>query len=470
MITYENGCAKGIKIAYIGGGSRGWAWILMGDLAKQNKLLGEVCLYDINFEAAKLNVQIANNINALPECANNQWKYYAEDNIDRALKDADFVFISVLPGSFDEMASDLHTPNKYNVWQTVGDTTGPGGILRALRTMPIYEGFANKIAEICPNAWIGNFTNPMAMCTSILTATQPALKTFGLCHEVFGTQDLLATALKEETGITARLHEIIVEVTGVNHFTFVTRAMYKNIDLYPIYARFVDKYYDTGYDKGPIDDDHWINKYFKSTHRIKFDLFKNYGVIAAAGDRHLAEFCSGGRYLANEATLEAWGSAITPTSWRKEDMEKKMQRQKKMASGEERFDYEFESGESTVSIMAALLGLGDIVANVNVPNIGQISNAPRGIVVETNAAIRANEMSPSSVGCIPDNILGLTENQFSAQKLILESCQTKSVKPAFYALCNDPLVCNVSYADLRTMYAEMLHNTKKYLTMYDLSF
>jgi len=469
MVTYENGTAKNIKIAYIGGGSRGWAWSLMGDLAKQDTLYGEVCLYDINLAAAELNVQVSKNLNALPECRNNQWNYYAEDNIDRALAGADFVFISVLPGSFDEMASDLHTPNKYNVWQTVGDSTGPGGVLRALRCLPIYEGFADKIAEHCPGAWVANFTNPMALCTAILTKKQPKLKTFGCCHEVFGTQNLLATALKEATGIEAKRHEIITEVTGVNHFTFVTKAMYKNIDLYPIYAEFADKYYETGYNAGPIDSDHWINKYFNQTHRVKFDLFKTYGIIAAAGDRHLAEFCSGGRYLSSETSIEEWGSAITPAAWRKDDMLDKIARQNRMASGEEPFDYNFDSGEEAVEIMTALLGLKDFVSNVNLPNGGQIPNAPAGIVVETNAAFRANELTPL-LAPIPTEIHGLLAPQFSYQELVLEACASKKIAPAFAALCSDPMVCNVNYRDLRAMFSEMLENTKRFLTMYDMRF
>ena len=123
-MVIENGKATGIKIAYVGGGSRGWAWGLMSDLAVEESMNGTVSLYDIDFQAAKDNETIGNKIKDT-EGVKSVWKYEAVHTLQEALTGADFVIISILPGTFDEMQSDVHTPEKYGIYQSVGDTTGP---------------------------------------------------------------------------------------------------------------------------------------------------------------------------------------------------------------------------------------------------------------------------------------------------------------------------------------------------------
>ena len=140
MIMTDN-TAKNIKIAYIGGGSRGWAWTFMSDLAKEKALSGEVWLYDIDAEAAERNERIGNNIrSSYPESA--EWRYKRAATLEAALKKADFVIISILPGTFAEMDYDLNLPARYGILQPVGDSTGLGGIVRALRTIPMFREIA----------------------------------------------------------------------------------------------------------------------------------------------------------------------------------------------------------------------------------------------------------------------------------------------------------------------------------------
>ena len=130
-MKYEGNKVSGVKIAYIGGGSRGWAWGLMSDLAAAEDMSGEVALYDIDREAAARNEVIGNRMNGLPQ-ARSAWNYHAANSLGAALDGADFVVISILPGTFDEMESDVHAPEAYGIYQPVGDTTGPGGLFRAL--------------------------------------------------------------------------------------------------------------------------------------------------------------------------------------------------------------------------------------------------------------------------------------------------------------------------------------------------
>ena len=184
-----------MKIAYIGGGSRGWAWGLMSDLVVCDDMSGSVYLYDIDFEAAKANEIIGNKFNSA-KGANTTWNYKAVKGIDEALTGADAVVISIMPGTFDEMESDVHAPEKYGIYQSVGDSSGPGGIVRAMRTIPMFEEIAENIKKYSPDAWVINYTNPMTLCVKTLYRVFPGIKAFGCCHEVFGTQRLLATTFR----------------------------------------------------------------------------------------------------------------------------------------------------------------------------------------------------------------------------------------------------------------------------------
>ena len=189
-MNFAGNKAENLKIAYIGGGSRGWAWGLMSDLAKADDMSGTVFLYDIDTEAAKKNEAIGNGIKKeYPQYGN--FSYVAENSIDKALSGADFVVISIMPGTFDEMNSDVHAPEEYGIYQSVGDSTGLGGIIRGLRALPMFEEFARAIEKNCPDAWVINYTNPMTMCVRMLYEAFPKIKAFGCCHEVFGTQKIL---------------------------------------------------------------------------------------------------------------------------------------------------------------------------------------------------------------------------------------------------------------------------------------
>ena len=230
-MKYSNNKVQDLKIAYIGGGCRGWAWGLMSDLASAEDISGQVALYDIDFEAAKANEVIGNRYNDLPDCRS-KWSYKAEQEIGDALTGADFVAISILPGTFKEMESDVHTPEKYGIWQPVGDTVGPGGVIRALRTVPMFETIAKAIRQFCPKAWVINYTNPMTVCMRTLYKVFPEIRAFGCCHEVFGTQKLLAAALEDILGIEKPSYkDVKVNVVGVNHFTWLTDSRYGNIPM-----------------------------------------------------------------------------------------------------------------------------------------------------------------------------------------------------------------------------------------------
>lgn len=456
----EGNVAKDVKIAYIGGGSRGWAWGLMSDLAKIKELSGKVVLYDIDYEAAKNNEIIGNSIKGATGADN--FCYEAVKTLKDALTGADFVIISILPGTFDEMDSDVHHPEKYGIYQSVGDTVGPGGVIRALRTIPMFEGIAKAIKEFSPDAWVINYTNPMTVCVRTLYKVFPEIKAVGCCHEVFGTQKFLADILGEVYGIEAERDDIHVNVTGINHFTWLTKASYKNMDLFGVYADFCEKNYKTGYvSKEKVDN---FNKHFTCLQMVKMDLFRKFGYIAAAGDRHLAEFCPGNWYLSSEDAVEKMGFHLTSVDWRKEELKQRLEKSAKLVSGEEKFVIK-ETGEEGALMMKALLGLGDLTTNVNTVNRGQIPNLPLGAVVETNAYFTANDMRPVMAGELPMEIYGLIARHVSNQEMLVEAGLERNLEKAFSVFINDPNVC-LTIDDARKMFNEMVENTKTYLTEY----
>ncbi len=453
-----------VKICYIGGGSRGWAWGLMCDLAKETAMSGKVYLYDIDQEAAKTNETIGNSIKQqIPDVGD--WEYIAAPTISEALSGADFVIISILPGTFDEMHSDVHTPEEYGLYQSVGDTVGPGGIIRALRTIPMYEVIAKAIRDYCPDAWVINYTNPMSVCVRTLYEVFPQIKAFGCCHEVFGTQMLLSKVVNEMLGVPdVPRQDIKVNVLGINHFTWLDKAYYKSHDLLPLYREYAKKHYDDM--TGENTDDNWMNNAFKSLDIVKFDLFLRFGVIAAAGDRHLAEFCPRSWYLKDPETVASWRFGLTSVDWRKEDLKKRLDRSKRLVSGEEKFVLK-KTGEEGVRQMKAILGLGDLVTNVNIPNYGQIPNLPLGAVVETNAYFTAGRVSPVHAGNIPTQVLSLVGPTCANQETIVKAGVTKDLDLAFAAFVND-MQMDLPLKDARALFDKMIQNTKPYLQDYNL--
>ena len=463
---YEGNTVKDLKIAYIGGGSRGWAWGLMSDLAQCEDMSGRVDLYDIDLEAAKQNEVIGNRYNDV-EGAKARWEYRAVETLGEALSGAQFVVISILPGTFDEMESDVHTPEKYGIYQSVGDTSGPGGIVRAMRTVPMFEVIGKAIKEYAPDAWVINYTNPMTLCVRTLYRVFPKIKAFGCCHEVFGTQKLLMNMLNSEHGMDVQhRREIKVNPVGVNHFTWITEASYRNMDLFPLYREYAKKRVGGKISEVKLADDNWLNNYFKSDDWVKMDLFLKFGWMAAAGDRHLAEFCPGKWYLESPERVAEMHFGLTPVSWRKDKLQERLEKGRKLYNGEMEPVLK-ATGEDGVLQMRALLGLSEMVTNVNLPNKGQIPNLPLGAVVETNATFSCDRVTPVQAGEIPATIYPLISRICGLQEIVNEGIAERDLEKIFCAFANDPLVtCGLN--DARKLFKEMCENTKEYLKDYPL--
>ena len=454
---------ENIKIAYIGGGSKEWAKVFMNDLALADGLSGELALYDIDQAAAQRNQRIGNLINKHP-FAKSIWNYQVYDQIDGALQGADFVVISILPGTFQEMKSDVHAPEKYGIYQSVGDSAGPGGVLRSMRTVPMFEFFASKIKEICPKAWVMNFTNPMTICVKTLYDVFPEVRAFGCCHEVFHTQDFLCKVLEEETGIKIKRQDIYTDVTGINHFTWFTEAKYKQIDLLKLLPSFMQTHFKEGYYEHGSPDA-YLSSPFAYANRVKMDLFKHYGILPAAGDRHLVEFMDNRWYLKDKETIDSWKFALTSVDFRIKLREERLVALERVSNGEQ--DVELKpSDEEAIALIEAILGKHRKVSNVNMINKGQVRDLPLGAIVETNALFTNDQVIPLLAKKLPKIPLELVKRNSDNIDMLYEGIKNRDLKQIFEVFANQPLLDSITKKEALSLFIEMVKNTRDYLESY----
>ena len=457
----ENNVMNDINIAYIGGGSRGWAWTFMTDLALEKDMAGTIRLFDVDISAAKNNEIIGNHLSKRKEAVG-KWKYKTVETLEEALAGIDFVVISILPGTFEEMHSDVHLPERYGIYQSVGDTAGPGGMIRALRTIPMFAEIGAAVQKFAPNAWVINYTNPMSLCVKTLYEVFPDIKAFGCCHEVFGTQNVLKGILEKDYGYqNIDRRDIRINVLGINHFTWLDYASYKGIDLFPVYKKYIDEHFEEGYED---TQEHWANKCFACLQRVKFDLFNHYGQIAAAGDRHLAEFVDGTKYLKDPETISAWDFGLTTVDWRKDDLQTRLKKSERLAAFEEEVSLE-ATGEEGILLIKALCGLESIVSNVNIPNYGkQIKNLPADAIVETNALFERDIIRPVYAGEMPDNLVELMMPHIQNHNSIYKAAMTYDKSLVIKAFENDPLIHGrLTKEETKQLVTDMIANTSAYL-------
>ncbi|MDE7326978.1 MAG: alpha-glucosidase/alpha-galactosidase [Lachnospiraceae bacterium] len=458
---------KNIKIAYIGGGSKAWARVFMTDLALSEGICGEIALYDIDLPAAELNRRIGMRINESQKAVS-KWDYQVYEKLGDALSGADFVACSILPGTFDEMASDVHLPEEYGIYQSVGDTVGPGGVLRAMRTVPIYEGFARAIKEHCPNAWVINLTNPMTACTKTLFDIFPGIKAFGCCHEVFHAQEFLCCVAKEVLDVPRPMRqEMRVDACGINHFTWITEANYNGVDMLAILPEFIERYYGKGYCEHPgVAPEDFLDNPFRYGNKVKMDLFRRFHVLAAAGDRHLVEFMDGAWYIKNESEAEKWLYHLTSVDYRKQDQTDKIKRSHRIADGMEPVVVK-HSDEEIVELMKALLGvIPPMVSNANIVNTGQMADMPYGSVVETNCVFSLDSVKPIVAKSLPGDVSALVLRNAMNIENTYYGIKRRDMHKIFEAFVNQPLCAGLALDKARELFCRMVNATGGYLKEY----
>jgi alpha-galactosidase len=439
------------KIVIIGGGSYNWAPTIINDIVLTSALDGSrIVLEDIAAEPLKALHSLG--LKMVSERNSGCTIHWTTDEAE-ALEGADFVIVTISTGGFETMAHDLEIPARFGVNQTVGDTVGPGGLARALRSIPVQVGIARHMEQLCPTAWLINYTNPMStLCLAINQTT--AIHAIGLCHELQGVLHILKSmfGLREDCRLD-------FEVAGVNHFIWLLNLAVNGADGFDMLRRWMRN--PTPFS---VQDEEIKEMFSPSTidrAKLKLELFQKFGCLPAAGDRHLAEFFD--CYLRDFAEVEQ-RYGIKPTSI-KERSESWLAAMQGYVNGmlKEYFPLPQSKSEEKVSdILAALGGVTEpIIDIINLPNRGQIENLPTGCIVETMGKISRGSAEPLSPVKLAERIRKLVmphaENQFLTVKAALEGDRAAALE----VLRRDPLCRNCTNRE--KMLDELLEAHRAYL-------
>lgn len=440
------------KIAILGGGSYTWGPTFLRDIFVTPELAGStLVLHDIVQDRLDL-------VDALGQRMIQDFHldFYLEQtlSLDEALTSADVVILTITTGGLESMRPDLEIPAKYGIKQSVGDTTGPGGLSRALRNIPVVAEIGRKVMEICPNALFLNYTNPMTVLTR--TLAMQGVNVVGLCHEWIGVREKLAQIFSTNPeGINAR-------IAGVNHLIWVT-------DLYADGKRVWDELpaITDNVLNGELKVDEDDTSVFTDHAKVKCTLFKLYGALPAAGDRHIAEFFP---HFINEST--SWGADYDVKLTSIEDrigMEAFARRMIESAiKGETdlRPFMQEVSTEATKEIIRSVACGGKYMGIMNLPNVGQIDNLLRGAVVETYGVIDAVGAHAIAYGNVSAGVQNVLEHHVRQQEMTLQVALMGSRELALQVLLNDPLSSRLSIPQAKQMLEELLKSNQQYLPQF----
>ena len=397
-----------MKVVIIGAGSAFGARFSMDIMSRKPIEDGTIAICDINKEKLE---RVEAYLKKVVDCNSVPAKIVADTERTELLADADFVIISISvggPAYFDSPYEfEMEIPRKYGVYQTVGDTVGPGGIFRALRTGPVLMEIAEDVARLAPKATILNYTNPMAMLTWVLNATggRPAV---GLCHGVQGTSRKLANMAGvpyEEFGFWA---------AGINHLAWFLEATHNGEDVYPKIREAA------------------TNPEVRDPESIRFELMDNFGYFPTESTRHDGEYVWW--YQHEQERLE-WGWERTQGirdkrhSWY-EDMGVKVEQAETLEL--------IRTHEYASAIMEATVTGEPFRFNGNVMNNGLITNLPPGCCVEVPCMVDHLGVHPCVVGDLPPQIAALCRANVSVQELTVRAILDRNPEAAFQALAVDP--------------------------------
>ena len=441
---------NGPKIAMVGGGSYNWGPTILSDLMQTPELEGsEIVLLDPNLHAAE---EVCTAAETMARGLGRQYRCQATTSEASAFRGADFVVITISTGGLAMMAHDLKLPEKYGIFATVGDSVGPGGWSRTLRNVPVFAHLGRQIEKHAPRAVVLNYTNPMAALTAVLCQTT-RLRCVGLCHGVFGTYHVLERLFGVEE------QDLAVSFAGVNHFFWFLDFAVKGRPGYPLLRRKLKgKTVDQLLAEGTTDA-----AGFHSHHTLFDELFRQYGYLTYAGDRHTCEFFP--HYLAPEpARLARYHLHRTMIAERKAGLAAARRRTLRLARGQEQpFP---RSRETAVDIMLAVLAKRPFHDVVNLPNVGQIDNLPRGAVVETLGLVDAVGFRAVSVGSLPPVLERLVAPHCRVQMMSVAAALAGDREMALQSLMLDPQCSHLQPAKVRQLGLELMAATRERLPQF----
>jgi alpha-galactosidase len=425
------------SIVLIGAGSTVFTPGLMTDLASSRTFDGwTVHLVDLNGEAAETMAKVGRRIAAERGA---ELEFVPHTDRREALPGARFVTTTIAVGAAAGWRADVEVPAKYGIAQTVGDSVGPGGVLRALRHVPELVAIAHDVADLAPQAQLINYSNPLTANVRAITA-ETGLKAVGLCHGTMHTLSKLTADLGYQPG---QLHAVFA---GLNHLCWLLDLRHGTEDVYPLLRRMVAE--RAGGIDAPSTGEEGVHL------PVSADLLRTFGRYPAPGDRHVAEFFGG--YLraadgspADETDLP-WGlqggrDATMRYIGQKDDLWENLHAQADGKAPLPRTDN--QEAERLVAIAEAMVtGQDHVELAVNLPNEGKIPNLPPTAVVEVPAVVGAAGIMGLGVGPLPDGVAAVLSARAQQQEITVRAALTGDRALALQALVLDPLVSGQAVA------------------------
>lgn len=415
----------GKRIVLIGAGSMTFTRGLMMDLVLAPYLAGStVAMVDPNEEKLDLMARLARRMVAQ---AGADLRVETSPERRAVLAGADYVITTISVGGHQAWKLDLEIPAKYGVIQSVGDSVGPGGISRGLRHIPVILAVARDMQELCPQAILFNYTNPMtAICRAV--ARESAVQVVGLCHGVPNT----VRYLSEYMG--APLEELEVRAAGINHLVWMVQILRQGRDAYPELRRLLAA-------KGP------------DVRPASFELMQTYGLFPGPGHDHVVEFYP--HFLsARAAHGQRYGLGLYPIDQASEGRASRTAQFHAQADGREPITVR-RSGEDVMEIITAMVTHRPKLCAVNVPNHGAVAGLQDDGVVEISSLVDGAGIQPLRVLGLPLGICSTLRARLDQQELLVDAAVRGDRRLALEAVLAEPGVESV--ADAHAMLDELLH-------------
>lgn len=445
----RKGGTKTMKITFMGAGSTVFARNVLGDCMCTPALCrADIALYDIDekrLEESKIILDAINkNVN---EGRANISTYLGVENRKDALRDADFVVNAIQVGGYDPCTiTDFEIPKKYGLRQTIADTLGIGGIMRALRTIPVMEEFARDMEEVCPNTLFLNYTNPMAMLTGYMQR-YTKVRTVGLCHSVQVCSETLLKELDMEDKLEGRRETI----AGINHMGWLLDLRDKDgNDLYPeIRKRAAQK-----------------NAAEKHSDMVRFEYIKHLGYYCTESSEHNAEYNPLFIKSKYPEMIDKYNIPLDEYPRRCIEQIKGWEKEKEDILKDGKVTHE-RSKEYASYIMEAVVTGSPYKIGGNVINNGLIENLPADACVEVPCMIDANGVNPCKVGRLPVQLAAMNMTNINVQLLAIEAAATKDKEKIYQAAMLDPhTAAELNIDDIKAMCDELIAAHGDYMKMY----
>ncbi len=427
------------RIAFIGAGSTIFMKNIVGDVLHFPALEGATfALMDINEQRLEESALVARKL-----IAASGRSAQVETTTDQrcALAGADFVVTAFQIGGYEpSTVIDFDIPKQYGLRQTIGDTLGVGGIMRGLRTVPHLWRVAADMAELCPNATLLQYVNPMAINTWALAERYPQVKQVGLCHSVQNTVEELAHDLELPK------EEIRYRVAGVNHVAFFLDLTHNGTSLYPALR---DGYRNSSLPKPPLLMPRCANK-------VRYEVMAHLGYFCTESSEHLAEYVPWFIKEGREDLIEAFSVPLDEYPKRCIEQMADWADQAKAYRTADQIEFK-KSHEFAAEIMNAMVTNQPYAIYGNLPNRGQAPQLPMGAAVEVPCMVDANGIQPTVIDDIPPQLVALMRTQINVQELVVRALVDENIEHVYHAAMTDPhTAAELDLCQIRSLVSDLL--------------